>query len=91
MDEKVGSDVDGYSVVAGHWPLAGPFSPVRTAYAAQALRSLVAYLGHAVATVEGLGSRQDADRVLAAVGEALTGLPSVAVVAEKRRPSLGDG
>ncbi|SHM63084.1 hypothetical protein [Cryptosporangium aurantiacum] len=91
MDEKSGTDIDGYAVVAGHWPLAGPYSPARTAYAAQALTSLVDYLRHAVGATDGLAGRHDADRVLQAVDGALTGLPPIAASLEERRPTLSEG
>lgn len=90
MDDKIGTDIDGYAVVAGHWPLVGPHSPVRTGYAAQALTALVTYLGNAVSAPDGLGDRQDAEHVLDAVSEALAGLPGVASSAEQRRSSLAD-
>ncbi|TQS47041.1 hypothetical protein [Cryptosporangium phraense] len=88
MDEQIGTDIDGYSVVAGHWPLIGPYSPVRTAYASQALTALVSYLNHAVSATDGLTTCQDADRVLAAVQEAVTTLPAVAEAAADRRREL---
>jgi len=84
VDDKIGTDIDGYAVVAGHWPLVGPHSPTRTAYAAQALTALVSYLGHAVTAPDGLGGQQDADHVLTAVNKALLGLPSVASSVERR-------
>ncbi|GAA0269307.1 hypothetical protein GCM10009539_65580 [Cryptosporangium japonicum] len=88
--EQIGTDIDGYSVVAGHWPLVGPHSPVRTAYAAQALTALVTYLEHAVGAPDGLGDRQDADQVLDAVSDALSGLPGVVSSVERRRGALAE-
>jgi hypothetical protein len=88
VDNNIGTDIDGYAVVAGHWPLVGPHSPVRTAYAAQALTALVTYLGHAVTAPNGLDDRADADAVLAAVEEALIGLPEVASSVDRRRAAL---
>ncbi|MFI5954484.1 hypothetical protein [Cryptosporangium sp. NPDC051539] len=85
MDETIGTEIDGYAVVAGHWPLVGPFSPVRTGYASQALTSLVSYLGCAVHAEDGLADGEDVDRLLAAAREALAALPAVMESAQERR------
>jgi hypothetical protein len=88
MDEIVGTDMDGYAVVAGHWPLMGPHSPARTAYAAQALTALVRYLDAAADTTDGLPTAADAALVEAAVREAQAGLPAVLSTVSHRRANL---
>ena len=84
------TDLDGYAVVAGHWPLAGPYNVVRTVYAANALSALVAYLGRAGVTADGLASRADADRVTTSIREALADLPAVLSAIETHRAAFAE-
>ncbi|MFG1928879.1 hypothetical protein [Cryptosporangium sp. NPDC048952] len=84
MDDHLGADLDGYAIVAGHWPLVGPYSPLRTTYAAQAVRAVAAYLGHAVVAKDGLVTPKDTEVVLADLRAASERLVQVIVSVEER-------